>query len=267
MRLLAHVFSLEIRSLMTYRADFWLGFLGTALGELAVAFFLWSSIFATREASEIGGWSFPAMMLYYSIVPLLSRMVRGNELGYISGEIYDGTLTRYLVWPVTVFPYKYAKSLAQTCVYGLQVVLALSLFVVIVGVPQDAVVTPLGIFGGLSAAIVGSLLYFLLSSSLELVAFWAENVWSLSVLLRFSTALLGGGLIPLTLYPEWAQGIIHWLPFEHLISLPARCIVGRATLDEWLFGLLMMAAWSLASGLACALIWSRGTRRYAGTGM
>lgn len=267
MRWLAHVFSMELRSAISYRADFWISFLGTALGELVVAYFLWRSIYAASGAETLGGLSFPAMMLYYSLVPLLSRLVRGADMGFISGEIFDGTLTRYLVYPVPVFPYKFARSLGQSTVYALQVLVALAAFALFVGMPADAAVTPWGIAGGLAAAFGASLVYFLMASTLELVAFWQENVWSLSVLLRLTTALLGGGLIPLALFPEPLGDVLHWLPFAHLISLPVRCVMGQASLAEWLFGLSMMAGWAAVAALICAAVWSRGTRQYAGTGM
>ena len=37
------------------------------------------------------------------------------------------------------------------------------------------------------------------------VAFWADNVWSLMVTQRFVSALLGGAMLPLAVFPESAQ--------------------------------------------------------------
>ena len=52
----------------------------------------------------MAGYTFGALMLYYLMVPLVERVVNGQEMGFMSGEIYDGGLTRYLLYPVSYLP-------------------------------------------------------------------------------------------------------------------------------------------------------------------
>ena len=66
-----------------------------------------------------------------------------------------------------------------------------------------------------------------MAGSLEMVAFWHDSVWSLMAMLRMSLTLSGGGLIPLSLFPERARTVLALLPFSYLISFPIRCFLGQ----------------------------------------
>jgi ABC-2 type transport system permease protein len=267
MRWSPHVFSLEVRKLFSYRVDFWLSFLVAPLGDLALAYFLWKAVFEARGVTSLGGYTFGAMMIYYLGVAMINRMVRGEELGFMSQEIYDGSLTRYLVYPVSFFGYKFVAYLARFAVLALQLAAAVCVFLAIFGMPEGTHVTPWSILAAIGASVLAGYLYFALTSILEMVAFWADNVWSLLVMLRFAASLLGGGLIPLTLFPEWSRAYLEALPFPYLISFPVRCLLGQADGAEWSRALAVTLAWALMATIASGVIWRRGTRQYTGVGI
>src|SRR5690606_19127890 len=111
--LFRHVLSIEARKLMSYRVDFWVNVILGFCIQMVVTFFLWKAIFAESGEATIGGYSFHGMLYYYVLVILLGKLVRGSDFGApgVSAEIYDGTLTRYLVYPTSYFPFKYAQHL------------------------------------------------------------------------------------------------------------------------------------------------------------
>ena len=262
-----HAFSLEFRKNLSYRADFWISFLGSAAGEIAIAYFLWKSIFSWQQTATMGGFTFSGLMFYYVLVPFLSRLVRGNEFNFVSQEIYDGTLNRYLVYPIPFFGYKYVQNAAQSLVFALQMLFTLLVLVKIFGVPEGVVIAPGSVAAGLIAAFIGSYVYFCMTSVLEMVAFWADNVWSLVVMLRLTSALLGGSMIPLTLFPAWAQNLSHWLPFEWLFWFPVRTVLGQVGPQQWGRGVLMLLLWGAALTTVMLWTWRRGTKEYSGVGI
>ena len=83
MRIAFHFYLLELKKAVTYRAEFWISFLGAVLAQFSVAFFLWKAIFASRGAETINGFTFPALMLYYLLVPLAER-----PLGWDSCQVH-----------------------------------------------------------------------------------------------------------------------------------------------------------------------------------
>jgi ABC-2 type transport system permease protein len=61
---------------------------------------------------------------------------------------------------------------------------------------------------------------------LQLVAFWADNCWSLLVAHRIVASLLGGLLLPLSLFPRWSQPALDALPFRYMFAFPVDVLLG-----------------------------------------
>lgn len=261
------VFSTELRKALAYRMDFWISFFGSVFAEVGVAYFLWKAIFTNRGLAEMGGYSFHGMMFYYLLAPFVARTVRGHEYGSMAQDIYEGALTRYLIYPLPYFSYKWLATSAASASMMIQMIIAVVVFVVAFGVPAEIHLDAPHLLMGVTAMMFASVLYFTLAAIFELVAFWADNVWSLMVLLRFSTSLLGGSLIPLSFFPPWALAVSRFSPFPYLISFPTRCILGQVDLREWAMSLLMIIAWSLGLSQVVAVLWRRGIRQYTGVGM
>ncbi len=267
-RWVPRVFTMELRRMMAYRADFWLNFLANIVFHLAAAYFLWRAVFDSRGVERMAGYSFAGLMLYYLMVPLVDRMVRGPEFSSnIAREIYDGSLNRYIVYPVSFFGYKYTAGLALLLANLIQFLAALGFFLLVFGLPADVTPGLQGFAMGLAMILLAGLMYFLLSACLEMVAFWADNVWSLQVLLRFVVYLAGGGMIPLAFFPEWARELIAYTPFPYLMSFPIRCFLGTATPAEFMRASMVVGGWIPVFALTARLVWKRGALRYTGVGI
>src|SRR6188768_1028411 len=106
------VYSMEFRRIFSYRVDFWISFLGSVAGEIAVAFFLWRSIFAKSGTDTIGGYSFTMMVMYYVFAAFAGRIIRGNERMIIATDIYEGGLTKYLMYPINYVIVNFSQALA-----------------------------------------------------------------------------------------------------------------------------------------------------------
>ena len=192
-RLFFQVASIEARSQMSYRVDFWINAVVGFVAHFALMYFLWSAMFTESGATRIGGYDFHGMLFYYVGVILFGKIVRGPELqGGVSTDIYEGGLNRYLVFPTNYFGFKVAQSLGQLGPAFVQLILLGVVFLLVLPMPDDVRLTPLTLAMGVTAALAGHLLYFVLGFPLQCVAFWADNVWSLSVALRCLSSRLGG---------------------------------------------------------------------------
>jgi ABC-2 type transport system permease protein len=260
-------FTLELRKALTYRVDFWVNFVVQTAVELGIAYFLWGAIFAAKGVDQIGGYTFRAMMIYYFLVPVVSRVLRATEGPVVANDIYEGSLNRYLVYPVSFFGYKYMGYLAQALISIAQLSLALVAFLWIFGIPGELSMSLGSVIQGLASALFAGTLYFTLVVLLDLSAFWMENIWSLQVMLRSALQFLGGAMIPLSLMPQTLQKVLAFLPFQYLVSFPVRTMMGRVTQDEWFFGMGMIGAWLFVGATIVAMIWRSGLRRYTGVGM
>lgn len=262
-----HVVAMELRKILAYRTDFWITFLGQTLIQLLVARALWQMIFATQGVTEMKGYTLEMMTLYYLIVPIGMRMLTGENIGFLAREIYEGTFTRYLLYPLSVFQYKTLTYLTYSLFYAIQLLIIYSLFRTFIAESPFTIWH----FGNL---IIGVLLFFLASMTyvmmallIEMISLWADNIWSLVVMLRFFTSFFGGGLIPLTFLPEWTQQALTWTPFPYLISLPARTIMGLSTLPEIGQGAFVLFIWFMIFIGCVKLVWRQGQHKYTGVGI
>jgi len=266
-RLFAHIFTAECRKLMSYRADFWINALLGFLAHFGVMYYLWRAIYR-EPAAVIAGYSFEGMVLYYLLVILIGKLVRGTtHAADISQDIYEGSLSRYIVYPTSYFAFKYAQHLGLLLPALVQLVIFGLLYALVLPLPAEAHMTPLTVVMATVATLLANLLFYTMTAPLQAIAFWADNVWSLIVMQRFATSLLGGAMLPLGLFPDWSQPLLAALPFRYLYDFPVNTLMGRVAAGEWLAGLGIGLAWWLAIGAVTRLVWRRGMFSYTGVGI
>lgn len=261
------VVSLEFRKIFAYRSDFWVTFLGQTFIQLVVARSLWQAIFESQGTEVMQGFTLPMMTLYYLMVPIGTRMLAGETNGFLSKEIYDGTFTRYLIYPLSFFNYKILTYLSYSVFYGLQLLIFYSLFQFFFIEGSVSLLNISNLLLGLGLFLISATIYFLMSLLIEMLALWADNIWSLTVMMRFFTNFFGGGLIPLAFFPAEALTILQWTPFPYLISLPVRTIMGMTSASEILSGLSILIFWGATLSFSAKLMWARGQKNYSGVGI
>lgn len=267
-RLFLQVLSLEARTKMSYRVDFWLRTLFALVAELGAYVFLAFALFAEAGAGTVRGFDRGELVLYYVAIMLLGKLVAGaDHANEVSQDIYGGGLTRYLLFPRAYVPFKYAQRLGAQVSTGIQAVLFGGVLLLWLDSGSSLRLTPGTLAMTALAVALGNLLYFLLRLSLEMVAFWQDNIWSLVVLLRNVSRLLGGAMIPLALFPERLQAVLWWLPFRLVFDVPARTLLGRIDAAEWWTSMALGLAWVLVTALVAHAVWRRGTLQYTGVGI
>ncbi len=262
------VISVETRKLMSYRADFWIHTVVAFCAELFIAYSLWQAVFSANGRSTIGGFSFEGMVFYYVAAILVGRLVRGQERQISSAQdIYDGSLSRYLLYPAPYIGMKYAEHLGALFPASLQVALFGAVSVVFLAPPADTAVSLTSLAMATLSVALANLLWFLIRYPIQSVAFWADNVWTLNVMVRFVSEMLGGLLLPLSLFPDSFQKILHWLPFPYLFYFPVVTFLGRVSVGEWARGIAVMILWCAVLAWVGDRTWSRGDRIYTGVGI
>ena len=267
-RLFLHVVSVEARQRMSYRVDFWLNaFIGFA-AEFGVAWFLWTALFAESGRQVIGGYDFQTMVVYYVFVIAFAKLVRGADFeAAVSQDIYEGGLNRYLVFPAPYVGIKYAQHLGSLLPALIQTGLFVAVWLAVSGGRGGEAITPGGAVMAAASLVLASLLYYAMAFPLHAVAFWADNVWSLLVALRFATNLLGGLLFPLALFPESLRAANEWLPFRCLFALPVEALMGRISFLAWAQHMALGCGWLVVIAVAARSVWRRGNLQYSGIGM
>lgn len=255
----------EIRKILAFRTDFWVTFLGQTLIQLFIARSLWEAIFESSGRSVMEGYTLETMTLYYLIVPIGSKMLTGENMGFLSREIYEGTFSRYLLYPISFFNYKTITYLTYSAFFGLQLSLAFVGYHFFFGsLNLDQIVN---LLSGLSFFMLASYAYCNLALLIELISLWADNIWSLMVMVRFLCFFFGGAYIPLSFFPLLLQNIIKFTPFPYLVSLPINVMMDKLSIEDMLFGVLILGIWSIVFNLGARALWAKGQYTYSGVGI
>jgi ABC-2 type transport system permease protein len=266
MRLFWKIAGIEARKRMAYRTDFWLNALVSFVTELGVAYFIVLAMFGSSE--RLGEYSRNGMLLYYVAVILAARVARSTDLEWaISDDIYAGALNRYLLYPVSYGVMKYATQIGALLPAILQVALFSAWVPFVLGIPEGIQITPASAFMAAGALAMANLLHFLSVYPIQLVAFWADNCWSLLVAHRLIAMVFGGLMLPLSLFPAWSQPIVNALPFRYMFAFPVDVLLGRVTPGEYAAGLAIALGWCVAGAALGAAVWRRGTLQYTGVGI
>jgi ABC-2 type transport system permease protein len=258
--------SLHLRKILEYRFDFWILFFGNLIATWVVSYFLWKAVYTSAGKSEIAGYSFNGILMYSILIPPIDRMIRGSDTQNLSNSIYDGSLNRQLILPRPIFGFFASSQLVEFLMYTLQLLLC---------VPFLVMLFPTEFPGGfaierwiltISFALIGACIYFLLESLVDLIAFWADHIWSLHVMIRFIVHFLGGGYVPLAFFPDSAQGFISYLPFKYILSISIEFAMGHNP-TVGIFEFAVIAFWIFFLTITLRWFWRKGLRSYTGIGM
>lgn len=259
------VLGAELKRLFAYRVQFWFEVIASSIVEIGVALVVWRAVFEALQTPSIGGYTFDQMVVYVVVATFISYAMRGTGMGTFARDIYDGSYTRYLIYPVSVLSYKYATFFARTVVALCQLYLALAIMFAIGALDGLENITPLSILVGTLMAVLASWVYFLLLLIIESIAFWVDQAWAVSYMLQIVVLFFSGKLIPIGLFPAAFAAALQWTPFPALVFGPTKVLLG----DYSLVGssLLALAIWGTVLIFILRAVIRRGTLQYSGVGI
>ncbi len=263
------LFRTEFEKALTYRTDFLMRVLGKALSVSLISWYLWSSIFSSENRSSIGGLNLDEMGIYYLVLPLTLMLVMNQDFDSLSTDIYDGSLSKYLVYPRSYVLMSFVRKLSASWISLLPYLfiwLGFKLFAPDTSISQ---IPGNAILFFLAWSLFAFPFYFLSASVFDLLAFWFEQTWSLRSILRFTTLFLGGGYVPLSLFPESWMKWLHFLPFQAAIGFQTLSVARGEVppLQELIQNFANLMIWTLFSAVAVWSLWRRGLKSFNGSGM
>jgi len=134
--------------------------------------------------------------------------------------------------------------------------LALALLVVHIDVPAASTCVVFAL-----SALMGYTIGFLLNFVLNCSAFWTLEISAVQMIVTWLTGILGGELIPLTLFPPWLKNFVDVLPFASIFSTPLSIYVGTIGPAQYLHAIGVQLLWVLGFGLIATFAWRLGAQR------
>lgn len=256
----------ETKRLTAYRAQFWFELILSSIIELLVAIAVWKAVFLSAGESIISGYTYPGMVAYLTVAIFFGQATKGTGVGTFQREVYEGSLTKYLIYPLSVYSYKFGTFFPRTIFAVGQLSIALICLALSGLWPPELELSIFWVVCGLFVLFLACLLYFFLIICLESMAFWVDNVWALSYALQIAIVFLSGKAIPLELFPEWAKTLLTISPFPFLAYFPTQVFLGKLSPAEFFSGSTVLLGWVLAAFAFSKMIMARGLYRYTGVG-
>lgn len=182
---------------------------------------LWRATFAAT-GTVIDGLTLPQMIWYYVAAEVIQfSLPRIHAL--IETEVRNGDLALRLNKPYQYLGFHVAAFLGDAVV---QLVASLPVAAAVALLTVGPIELPLAAIPVLLFVWVTTLLlHFAWAGIIGLCAFWLEDVTGLYFILDKVKWVLGGFMMPITLFPDWLQRIANSLPFRYMYGEPARLMV------------------------------------------
>ncbi|WP_089972022.1 ABC transporter permease [Lihuaxuella thermophila] len=249
---------IRIRFLMmlAYRVNYYSGIVIYSL-NIGVYYFLWMAIYG-GESSLQGLTSL--QMATYIAVSWMARAFYFNNLDReIAQEIRDGTVAIQLIRP---YPYLLVKVF-QGFGEGLFRLLLFS----VPGMIVVSFIFPIHLPGFSDVWLkfaLSLLLGFIVNVQVNILtgvcAFFILNNQGLIRAKRVAVDLLSGLIIPIPFYPEWAQLLLSYLPFQAISYLPSLVLVKGLAGEEFVHAILIQAAWCVLLWIPIRVIWKKARK-------
>lgn len=243
-----------------------------ASGNIAttlVTIALWLFAFNRTGSGSIGGYTQAEMITYLLIAGVITSTLWYTSQGdrVISG-IRQGTITKYLTRPMS---FTTSHFIAQTVGNAFRFVFSI-LIVFAIGLLVKSYLHFSFTFSWRNVLlfvifmILAILIQFLVIYTAALLAFWMDEVWGITFLLRVFSEIAAGTFLPLSLFSPIWQKIFDFLPFKYIVSIPVNVLLGKLALDEIVRALVISAVWLLGMFLLMRFTWQRGLRQYSAVG-
>jgi ABC-2 type transport system permease protein len=250
---------------IVWRFDVAMTMLAT-VGRILAAWILWRAIFGNNAV--VKGFDFNTMLSYYIISAILSSIDFSHQIsGEVSELIRAGRFSAHMVTPMNPLAFFSSMTAGESAFHlGFSVLSALICVAIfpmnvtinhdVVGILLALVMIPLGLtFMACYHYFIGVLTFKFLE-----IGFFMHVQGSI-------IAFVTGSLVPLSLLPEKALFVLRFLPFTHVVYTPSMLLCGQMDAGEGLFGLALMAIWTMVMLITAQYAYDCLRVKYDGVGI
>ena len=254
------VFSARFRTLLQYRAAAIAGF-GCQLFWGLMRVMIFTAFY--HSVSTVQPMTLEQTITYLWLVQALLMVVPWTGDAEISNLIRTGNVAFEMCRPVDLYNLWFARALAQRTAPA--ILRCFPMFILaglFLGLKP-----PASLEAGLAflVAILGGIFLSASFTVLQSVfLFWTISGVGAARLFPSLVLFCSGMLVPLPLFPKWAQPILDFLPFRGIIDAPFRLYLGHLPPSEtfslmghqliWLSVIVLFTRWLLGRGLRRAVI-------------
>ena len=254
------VLSARFRELLQYRAAAVAG-MGTQLFWGLIRVMIFEAFYRSSNASQ--PMELDDVTTYVWLSQAFLALLPWNIDLNLRAQIRSGGVGYELLRPVDLYAYWFSRSLAWRAAPTLlraPLLIVFALIVMGMGAPPSWESA-----GAFIVSMAGAvLLSAALSTLFNITILWTLSADGMIGLAPAIITILSGMIVPIPLYPDWAQTILNILPFRGLVDTPFRLYLGHIPPGElpmllahqlaWTAAIILLGRWVLSRGLRQAVI-------------
>jgi len=184
---------------------------------------LYETTFSVRGISSVNGLTVTMTIWILAFAQSFQSSTRPPVSRIVNDEVRSGDLQYVISRPYSYLGFHYFSQLGKIVAFllpNIAVAVLASLF--FVGLISFSIQ---GILWGILLLFLGLTLDFLMSFSLGILAFWVEDATSFTWIYHKAQIILGGLIIPISMFPDGVRKIVEWLPFSQIFYSSALTMV------------------------------------------
>jgi viologen exporter family transport system permease protein len=257
MRAYRAIMSARFRTLLQYRAAALAGF-ATQLFWGFIRVMIFEAFYRSTTAPQ--PMSFAQMVTYIWLGQAMLALLPWGVDNDVRTMIRGGTIAYELLRPVDLYGLWYSRAVAAraapTLLRAVPMFLVAGLFFGLRPPPTWACAA-----GWMLCTLGALLLSSAFSTLVTLSLLWTISGEGVARLAPMIVSFFSGMLVPLPLFPGWAQPVLNFLPFRGLVDVPFRVYLGHIPPAQLGGVLAHQLLWTVALVALGRAILFRGTRR------
>ncbi|GIW63400.1 MAG: hypothetical protein KatS3mg091_202 [Patescibacteria group bacterium] len=255
---------LTVSEYLSYRTNFILWRLRNFL-YLFLYYNFWSAVYTYQK--QIGNYNKQEIFFYFIVSFFLSDLVFSSKVFKLAAYINSGLLSKYLIYPVSVFKLVVAEELVDKAFNVIFSIVEVMLFVYLFKIQIFIEFSFYYLIIFLLALISGILLYFFINLSISLLGFWTNSVWAPRFISFIVIQGFSGAFFPLDILPDFLYRVVNALPFSVLIYLPMQIIQNKINFDLAVTKVAIAFVWVFLFYALSSFMWKKGLKNYSAYGL
>jgi ABC-2 type transport system permease protein len=245
------IIAARFKSLLQYRVAALGGLLTQTFFGL-VRIMILEAFYAAGAAGAAAPMAFDQVVGYIWLGQATLLLVPWRTDADVADQIRSGTVVYELTRPLDLYAVWFARAIAwRTAPVVLRMVpmFVLAMGVLpLVGADDWRLAPPPSVAAGVMwvACFAGAVLVSCaLTTVMTISLLWTISGDGVPMIIASLSTMFGGLVIPLPLFPDWAQPALYAMPFAGMLDLPSRVFTGSIAADHAVWVVAHQLAWTL----------------------
>lgn len=193
---------------------------------MVIMYFLWKAIFLGSGGDTIAGMTFMQTFVYMAFAGTITSITITYAEWTMSRDMRTGAIAISFVRPLN-----YRLQIVSRCLGDIIsnfIIIFIPSFIVVQLLSGGAVKIGINILFFLIAFFMAAVISLLFDFLIGLISFYTESVWGISTMKDVMVRFLAGAVVPIAFFPEAAQKVLFFLPFQAVYNLPIQILTNNS---------------------------------------